>query len=223
MVESDLDGWPRWLREFDQMLATRPQIVVYGNVRDVCILPSSGVPTEMNVVEAVGFLLRLRQVVVLKWDPTKDLSINPANAIDRLRSRTPPKSIPDLLPCELDRGALPKLIETLIAEREIPIAVIVDYASRLGQDPNGLDKDSYDFFLRFLRLSHTATECRSPAPGTAPRFNPVVWIADRIQDLPAWFLVGNSRIGQIGVPLPDHDARQLRQKRHCRIFQNRRQ
>lgn len=212
MVESDLDGWPRWLREFDQMLATRPQIVVYGNVRDVCILPSSGVPTEMNVVEAVGFLLRLRQVVVLKWDPTKDLSINPANAIDRLRSRTPPKSIPDSLPCELDRGALPKLIETLIAEREIPIAVIVDYASRLGQDPNGLDKDSYDFFLRFLRLSHTATECRSPAPGTAPRFNPVVWIADRIQDLPAWFLVGNSRIGQIGVPLPDHDARQAAAK-----------
>lgn len=220
MAESDLDGWPRWLREFDQMLATRPQIVVYGNVRDVCILPSSDGSTEMTVVEALCFLLKSRKTVVLKWDPTGHIALDPPSSIGELRKRMSRLKLADTMPAILERDVLPEWIESLTAEPDFPIAMIIDYASRLGQDPNGLDTANYDLFLRCLRLSHTARECRSPAPGAGPRYNPVIWIAERIQDLPAWFLVGNSRIGQIGVPLPDHDARQFASRATLPHFPN---
>jgi energy-coupling factor transporter ATP-binding protein EcfA2 len=220
MAENNLDGWPRWLREFDQMLATRPQIVVYGNVRDVCILPLPDGAAEKTVVDALGFLLQLRHAAVLKWDPTCRISLDPPGAIEPLRSRMSQLKIADPMPSNLNQDALPDWIESLTTAQDFPIAMIIDYASRLGQDPNGLDDASYDLFLRCLRLSHTARECRSPGPGAAPRYNPVIWIAERIQDLPAWFLVGNSRIGQIGVPLPDHDVREAAAKAILPHFPN---
>lgn len=220
MAESDLDGWPRWLREFDQMLATRPQIVVYGNVRDVCVLPSPDGAMEKSIIDAIAFLLKLRQAAVLKWDPTGNITLDPPDSITQFGRRMSRLKPADTLPENVDRRVLADWIESLTAAPEFPIAMIVDYASRLGQDPNSLDAPSYDLFLRCLRLSHTARECRSPAPGAAPRYNPVIWVAERVQDLPAWFLVGNSRIGQIGVPLPDHDARQAAAKATLPHFPN---
>ena len=207
MAGGDLAGWPRWLREFDQLLATRPQIVVFGNVRDSCILPLPGGPAEKSVIDALSYLLKHRGTAVLKWDPTGTTSIDPVDAFSGLRTRVPHLKQTDRMPVQIERDQLPDWIESLSSAHDFPIATIVDYASRLGQDPGGLDPASFNFFLRCLRNSHLVRECRSPSSDATPRYNPLIWIADRIQDLPSWLLVGNSRIGQVGVPLPDHDTR----------------
>jgi ATP-dependent Clp protease ATP-binding subunit ClpB len=47
------------------------------------------------------------------------------------------------------------------------------------------------------------------APGAAPEplFNPVIWLVNRDQDLPSWFLLDSERVSTSVIPRPDYQTR----------------
>ena len=61
-------------------------------------------------------------------------------------------------------------------------------------------------FTRALVLSHQVLP-RPVGEQGQPFFNPVFWIVEKEGDLPDWFLLGNPRMRQIPVPVPDHHVR----------------
>ena len=87
-----------------------------------------------------------------------------------------------------------------------PVAVVVDFAARLTIRPEALSASEHQLFTRALILSQTA-EARPVGPSRAPRFNAVIWLADKEGDLPDWLTIGNPRLRHIPVAPPDRAAR----------------
>jgi ATP-dependent Clp protease ATP-binding subunit ClpA len=85
-------------------------------------------------------------------------------------------------------------------------AFLIDYASRLSQDPERLEAAEHAFFSFAEKLSHKPA-FYVPGDPRGVSYNPVIWLADREQDLPRWLTAGNESVRSIAVPLPEKDER----------------
>ncbi|MGE8282126.1 MAG: AAA family ATPase, partial [Stenotrophomonas sp.] len=87
-----------------------------------------------------------------------------------------------------------------------PIALIVDFASRLVVRNDSLTPAEHQLFTRALVLSHSA-RARPAGEARKPFFNTVLWVVHKEGDLPDWLLVDNPRLRHIPVSKPDLTAR----------------
>ncbi|MCR4466604.1 AAA family ATPase [Burkholderia sp. SCN-KJ] len=202
---------PRWLRDLLRFLPLKSQFVLSGNVRDLqaCEVAPE-IVTAQPLVSTLGDNLRetgYAQVVV--WNPISGFTVPD--------SRVPPTEPADetlrrlgLTPVD---GKVPGGIDVLTAclERHVtlpgpPIAIVVDFASRLAIRTETLNPAEHTLFTRALVLAHMA----APRPAgelRRPFFNTVIWIVDKEGDLPDWLLIDNPRIRHIPVSKPDSAAR----------------
>ncbi len=91
---------------------------------------------------------------------------------------------------------------------QAPIAVLADFSSRYVVRPDFQTNDEHQRFTDSLILS-LDVESRPCGTESKTLFNPILWIADREGDLPAWFVLGNPRLRSITVPVPDRSTRQI--------------
>ena len=91
--------------------------------------------------------------------------------------------------------------------RDIPCAMIIDYASRLAPRPGDLSERELEFFVACEKLAHDTRPMRPLGQNGPPPYNPVVWLINRANDLPDWLVVGNEAIRTVVAGLPDRQAR----------------
>src|SRR6185436_4896334 len=48
----------------------------------------------------------------------------------------------------------------------------------------------------------------SPATGSLPLFNPVLWLVNRVQDVPSWFTLDSDRVASLIIGRPDYEMRE---------------
>ena len=87
-----------------------------------------------------------------------------------------------------------------------PIALVIDFASRLIVRNDSLSDSEQRLFTRSLVLAHE-TRPRPHGPDSRPFFNSVLWIVDKESDLPDWFLIGNPAIRHVSIAKPDNIVR----------------
>ncbi|CAD9223642.1 ClpB protein [Burkholderia cenocepacia] len=202
---------PRWLRDLLRFLPLKSQFVLSGNVRDLQageIAPE--VVTAQSLVNTLGDNLReagYAQLIV--WNPVSGFTVpesrlpptEPADDTLRRLGLTP---VDGAAPGGID--ALTACLDRLAALPGLPVALVVDFASRLAIRAEALNPAEHALFTRALVLAHTA----APRPAgelRRPFFNTVIWIVDKEGDLPDWLLVDNPRIRHIPVSRPDSAAR----------------
>ncbi|MCA8085693.1 AAA family ATPase [Burkholderia cenocepacia] len=202
---------PRWLRDLLRFLPLKSQFVLSGNVRDLQageIAPD--VVTAQSLVNTLGNNLReagYAQLIV--WNPVSGFTVpesrlpptEPADDTLRRLGLTP---VDGAAPGGID--ALTACLDRLAALPGLPVALVVDFASRLAIRAEALNPAEHALFTRALVLAHTA----APRPAgelRRPFFNTVIWIVDKEGDLPDWLLVDNPRIRHIPVSRPDSAAR----------------
>ncbi|HDR9803650.1 TPA: ATP-dependent Clp protease ATP-binding subunit [Burkholderia cenocepacia] len=202
---------PRWLRDLLRFLPLKSQFVLSGNVRDLQageIVPE--VVTAQSLVNTLGDNLReagYAQLIV--WNPVSGFTVpesrlpptEPADDTLRRLGLTP---VDGAAPGGID--ALTACLDRLAALPGLPVALVVDFASRLAIRAEALNPAEHALFTRALVLAHTA----APRPAgelRRPFFNTVIWIVDKEGDLPDWLLVDNPRIRHIPVSRPDSAAR----------------
>ncbi|ACA96171.1 MULTISPECIES: AAA family ATPase [Burkholderia cepacia complex] len=202
---------PRWLRDLLRFLPLKSQFVLSGNVRDLQageIAPD--VVTAQSLVNTLGDNLReagYAQLIV--WNPVSGFTVpesrlpptEPADDTLRRLGLTP---VDGAAPGGID--ALTACLDRLAALPGLPVALVVDFASRLAIRAEALNPAEHALFTRALVLAHTA----APRPAgelRRPFFNTVIWIVDKEGDLPDWLLVDNPRIRHIPVSRPDSAAR----------------
>ena len=198
-----VDAFPRWLRQLALYLPICSQFVVEGNIRDVHLVRSPDGLLFLPSINCLWELLRGRGGEgLLVYDRVSGLRVFPD---DRRQV------VEEKLGIRLDKQS--NSIETLqqrlfevSAARDLCCAFVIDYASRLVRGAQNLEDDDYDFFAACQKLADTTHELRRPDAGRLA-FNPVVWLVERANDLPAWFVVGNDRIKTVVVELPDQQAR----------------
>jgi len=218
-IATSAEATPRWIRDLLRLLPIRSQYVVAGNIRDSFLTPFNDGATLAPLLRCLWVhLAALDYRFLLVYDPVDGLRPYPNEpAIVELATR--------LFDLKLVEGAMPVSLENLIAVmkkvaglRDARCAMVVDFASRLARSPDHLDANEHRFFVAAERLSLMANPIVpkgadiATANGKA-RFNPVLWLANRPQDLPGWLSFDSTRVSILPIGLPDFETRE-RAARH---------
>jgi energy-coupling factor transporter ATP-binding protein EcfA2 len=202
---------PRWMRDLLRFLPLKSQFVLSGNIRDLqpCevapgVVTAQTLPATLcDCLQGVGYA----QVVI--WNPISGFSV----AASKGTSSEPVEETLRRLGLAPVDGAAPGGVDILAAtlERVVnvagsPIALIVDFASRLAVRTEMLSAAEHNLFTRALVLAHTATP-RPAGEQRRPFFNTILWIVDKEGDLPDWLLIDNPRIRHIPISRPDSASR----------------
>ena len=190
---------PKWLRDIDAALSIRSQFVLSGNIRDHVLVGREGLPA-CSLIDAIWTILEPRGFQgILVWDPIDGLASFPAGRSVHLADTSLAK------PGKKSEADLAQIFCAVAVPdpKQPPVAMVVDYASRV------------DTSLRMPEQLFAAAEKAAAASRLVPRadrstpacFNPIVWFANRANDLPFWFTVDNQRIVSIPIPLPSADDR----------------
>jgi ATP-dependent Clp protease ATP-binding subunit ClpA len=114
-------------------------------------------------------------------------------------------------------------MKDLTRTREARAALLIDFASRLARHPDQLDAAEHRFFLAAERLAVHALpivprQKEVPHEDMKPRFNPILWLLNRPQDLPSWFALDNVRVETLSIGLPDFETRALAARSYFSLF-----
>lgn len=86
--------------------------------------------------------------------------------------------------------------------REIPVAVVMSFASRYISSPTTLEATENKMFLNLLFASLNAVKVNG-------QFNTLIMVVEKFNDLPAWFYYNNPNVRTISIPNPDKDIRTI--------------
>lgn len=152
---------PRWLRDLLRFLPLKSQFVLSGNIRDLqaCeVVP--GTVTAQSFNQTLGdALLDAGYAQVLAWDPLAGFRVlgRPGS-----EARATPQVLLDLGLTPVDGAApagidlLGATLQRLVNRSGEPIALIVDFASRLAVRNDALSAAEHQLFTQALVLSHQA-------------------------------------------------------------------
>lgn len=217
---------PRWGRDLVRLLPIRSQFIISGNIRDHFLMPiAGGRATPVPLRRCLWAVLEKQFYrFLLIHDPVDGLRPYPhGEAVMELAARLFDLKFQDgAMPMSLDRLSL--LMRDLSRMREARCALLIDFASRLARHPDQLDAEEHRFFLAAERLAvhalPVAPKGKEEAPGEdmKPRFNPILWLLNRPQDLPSWLALDNIRIESLSIGLPDFETRILAARSYFPMF-----
>lgn len=203
---------PRWIRDLLRFLPLKSQFMLSGNVRDQ--FPIAIAPGAVQVLPLVPYLCaELRQAGVqhfLTFDAAQGFSVPVVLGLDPAKEREYFQRLGlkwqsnGYAPASVER--LFEIIEHVVRGNDEPVALMIDFASRLLLRPDLPTDCEQRCFTRALVLGQTVQPRPIGAEGR-PFFNSLFWITEKEGDLPDWFVVGNPRLRHIPVPEPDHTVR----------------
>jgi hypothetical protein len=202
---------PRWMRDLLRFLPLKSQFVLSGNIRDLqsCEVSPRVVTAQSLTATLCDCLREAGYVQLVIWNPISGFAVAegrtaPVESGEETLRRigltpangTAPGGI-DILATTLDR------IVNLTGE---PIALVIDFASRLAVRAETLSATEHSLFTRALVLAHAA-KTRPAGEQRRPFFNTILWVVDKEGDLPDWLLIDNPRVRHIPVSRPDSASR----------------
>ena len=202
---------PRWLRDFARFLPLKSQFVLSGNVRDLQVSEtSSGTFAAVSLTQALHQELKASDYgATLIYDLVSGFIPFGGSEVEVAASRQLMERV-GLGSGEANTPAgTPLLIDVLgklAALDGPPVALIVDFASRLLIRNDAMSEVEQRLFSNALVQSHKA-RARPSGPKKVPAFNTVIWIVEREGNLPDWLIIDNPRLRHIPVAKPDTLAR----------------
>ena len=213
MGEHSVFEKPRWLRDFVRFLPLKSQFVLTGNVRDLQISEAApGIFAAVPLAHVLHNELKAAEYgATLIYDLVNGFSHVGATENDvaaarqfmeRLGTAGGNTSTP------AGPAALLEAIRCLQTLDGPPVALIVDFASRLLVRGDAMSDSEHRLFTHALIQSHRA-RTRPVGAGKIPAFNTIIWIAEREGNLPDWLTIDNPRVRHILVAKPDNQARSV--------------
>jgi len=202
----------KWLRDLIRFLPLKSQFVLSGNVRDLQIENKLNGPVVRTLTSCLNGELRTYGYShVLSYDfinGFKTIDLVPGqqgyDSAESQMNQLGLQPVNGYAPAGLD--LFEEVLEKVITWKGNPIALIVDYASRLTIHQNELSDIEHRLFTRVLIRSH---EARALPYGSPPKpfFNTVFWVVGKEGDEPDWLTLDNSKIRHISIPNPDQQMR----------------
>jgi hypothetical protein len=203
--------WPRWLSDISRLLPIKSQFVISGNIRDSFLVPGSdgGTAELLTISDAIWRLLSTRQFNLMAvFDRTDGYTVVASSQADRegsekLLGEKPPESGLK----KMSKQRFGEIARVAAVTRDHRIACVVDYASRLTPSSEQLPDADYEFFAACEKAANIAVPVYIKGQQGVPYYNPLIWLANRPNDLPSWLTLDNERIDSIIIPLPDYMMR----------------
>lgn len=199
---------PRWLQDLRRFLPLKSQFVLTGNVRDLQASELAGGVTPLRFDQALAnalFAHGYGQVVL--FDLVRGFQeLAPTLPSAEPRDVGGTLTVPTTTNLPAGPDALSGFLSQVARHNQAPVALVVDFASRLTMRSDGLTPAEHQLFAQALVLSHEVKP-RAIEGQSKSFFNTVLWIVEREGDLPDWLVVGNPRMRVIPVAKPDHVVR----------------
>lgn len=202
---------PRWVRDLLRFLPLKSQFVLSGNIRDLqaCEITPGTIAAQSFNQALCDSLLNAGYSQVLSWDPVSGFRALGRPGSDPAAGQALLSEL-GLTPVDGAASAgidlLGTTLQRLVNRAGDPVALIVDFASRLVLRNDSLNAAEHQLFTLALVLSHQ-TRSRPAGEQRKPFFNSVLWVVEKEGDLPDWLLVNNPRLRHIPVSKPDQLAR----------------
>ncbi len=202
---------PRWVRDLLRFLPLKSQFVLSGNIRDLqaCEVAPGTITAQSFNQTLCDSLLNAGYAQVLSWDPVAGFRVLGRPGSDPAAGQT---LLTELGLTPVDGAALAGIdllgatLQRLVNRTGDPVALIIDFASRLVVRNDSLSAAEHQLFTQALVLSHQ-TRSRPAGEQRKPFFNSLLWVVEKEGDLPDWLLVDNPRLRHIPVSKPDQLAR----------------
>lgn len=98
------------------------------------------------------------------------------------------------------------IIHAVMRNVEKPVAFIMQETSRYVEHPDNLGTDHFGYsILRMATQSHQSLSC--PSNPEKRLSNLIFMLADKVNDIPAWFYLNNPLVRTVSIPLPDREIR----------------
>jgi hypothetical protein len=222
MADATQPTLPKWLADLDRLLAIRSHFVLSGNIRDTFLIDLGGAPTLAPVMRALWLRLKQRGYAFFAvWDRVDGITVYPREAAaQREASSLLGLKLKDDGSMAASLDALYEVMKRAVGLKEARVAIVVDFASRIAANAQHPSAEEQRFFVGCEKLSLIAAPViPRPQPGAAaeaaaeatqarlPLFNPVIWLVNREQDLPSWFLLDSERLSTHVIPRPDYQTR----------------
>ena len=204
---------PKWHRELVLFSQIKPLIILEGNVLDIYQYPIEGNVPRGAIVRLTDYLhyyyLDNGYGNIVFYDNVEGFynscDSNMVQSFSSLvhanckngRIEAPFKSA--------GKGSASWLIREAISQSSEPTVVIMNLASRYIPSPDNLTQDEVDSFSLLLKASLDAKEVRGTDGIT--RKNILIIIANKINDLPAWFYLQNPNVKSISIGPPSTEER----------------
>jgi ATP-dependent Clp protease ATP-binding subunit ClpA len=198
---------PRWMRDLLRFLPLKSQFVLSGNIRDLqaCQVAADVVTPLPFTVALCDNLREAGYANVVVWDPvsgfkcaeTPGAGIGGSDGILQQLGLTPVNGI-----AAGGIDSLSTVLERAVSALGEPLALVIDFASRLAVRTESLSAAEHQLFTRALVLAHAAKP-RPAGEQRRPFFNSVIWVVDKEGDVPDWLSIDNPRIRHIPVAKPD--------------------
>lgn len=217
--------FPRWMQEFKRFQTLKSQFYLYGNVYDCYYFPVNYHKTEsINALKwarfnDIRYLLKLYlknegYEIIAYYDvidgfdiESIDTEISKHNLIEFLgennanvKSYFASKQIDKI---EKNLSDTLSLFRFLVSNNQKLSVGIINYTSRFSSDPNLLTEEERRHFLKLLK---SAQEARV-LPDKNRMRNILIFICDKLSDIPVWILLENPLTKGIEVLKPNKDER----------------
>lgn len=210
----DSDYIPKWHRELDIFTQVKPLLILDGNVLDVYRYPLDGTMPKGAILRLPEYLhyyfADIGYKTIIFYDSTEGFS----NKCDSQMV----KAFGDLVHAKISgefisasfRGAkedgAAKLIKSALSQSQNPTVVILNMASRYISSPDNLVQDEVDAYSALVKSSLETHEVRLEDGSTLK--NLLVIIANKLNDLPAWFYLQNPNVKTVSIGPPSLEERE---------------
>jgi DNA polymerase III delta prime subunit len=214
--------FPSWLQEFRRFQALKPQLFLFGNIYDCYYFPvnykEARDESELkyakfnNIRELLQKYLLLQDFELVSYfDVIDGLSLHSVDekiSLDNICSSLQLKNRD--AEAYLKNARAKKLDDAIAFYRELMgnttklSASIINFASRFTSNPNALEDSIKPTFLKMLKA---AQESFAFSEKNGMR-NIMVFICDKLNDIPAWMLIENPLTKEIHIPRPSREERE---------------
>lgn len=206
---------PKWHRELEIFTQIKPLIILDGNILDIYQYPINGTVPKGSIIRLPDYLhfffmdAGYQNIVFYDsedgfsnvCDPkmiesfSKEIHANNRNGV----IQAPFRGSQD--------DAAPRIIRRALEQNQISRVIILNMASRYISSPDNLAQNEVDAYTQLIKASLNAKDVRDQ--GGTIRKNLLVILANKLNDLPAWFYLQNSNVKTITIGSPSVEEREV--------------
>lgn len=205
--------WPTWLEDIRTTVAATPQYVLWDNVRDVHLVPDERFGyVALSTTSALWRLLQdAGYELLVVYDPVDGISVVPDDeatvALAQTLLRESGVSPTANASTPVTVAELQRIVRVVSQASDVHAGIAVSRPARLATEVSRPEPDLRSFFAGAERAASLSRPHAVAANGRILP-NPVFWLLDREQDLPAWLVADNhALVRTVVVPKPDRDTR----------------
>ena len=205
----------KWHKELGIFTKIKPLIILEGNVLDSYQYPEEGSTPK-------GSILRLPEYLHFFF---KDMGYQNIVFYDSLRGfyNTCEEGYLDrfakLAECSASHGhiksdfkgctkndAAANIVRKTLSQNDEATVIVMDFASRYITSPDNMEQSEVDSFTVLLQASLDAKDVRTESNGVLK--NLLILIANKANDIPAWFYLQNPNVKMITLSAPSKEERE---------------